>query len=69
MNSLKNKILLVCDICKRVKLVNRVEEDLTGSIFVILDCEKCLKEGMKEHTTHYYDKKGIMNYRDGIWNE
>jgi hypothetical protein len=69
MNTTENKILLVCPKCHRVALVDRSDYDLKDAIFAETDCHRCLEEGMKEYPTDYYDEKGYMNEREGIWEE
>lgn len=60
MNTLKNKILLVCSKCKRVVLVNRSKWDLQDAIFLKSDCDKC--DGDTQMTPEYYNEDGIMDY-------
>lgn len=69
MNTLKNKILFVCPKCKRVKLLQRSNYDIKDAVFVEIECDRCGDTGSKDVDTLYYDTKGLMNYRESIWEE
>lgn len=65
MQNIKTHILFICDKCGRMKIVAKADHDLPTAIFCEITCEKCATGDFD--TTFYYDTKGYMNERDGIF--
>jgi hypothetical protein len=67
MIKLRTHILFLCDKCGRMKIVPRSDTDLKDAVFVEVCCDRCSNSGDKGETLMYYDQKGYMNEREGIF--